>query len=151
MVRYIMYNGMHLKIWLIKWLINMLHRDNAWYNVSTCKSNIQSKNAQIFVSLIATGTAFKSTLLLRCGRDPRMHIRLERRSANESLVRSQTIASLYESWCVEEIRSASRFKKVVAAGPAPPVQVKTRGTNDACSSSRTRWPYFRRFSCSWRR
>ena len=65
--------------------------------------------------------------------------------------RSHITVSLYELACLSEIRSASRFKKWVAAGPAPPVHEKIKGTNEACSTSRTRWPYFRHFSCSWRR
>ena len=77
------------------------------------------------------------------------HIRLERRSANESLVRSQTIASLYESWCVEEIRSASRFQE----GCCSRSSTTSAGENqrykiDACSSSRTRWPCFLSLSLS---
>ena len=110
---------------------------------------LRSKTLRFLFHILLLGrAAFKSTPLLRCGRDPRMHIRLERRSANESLVRSQTVNRLIvrkswcvKSWCVEETWSASRFRKVVAAGQAPPVRVKTRGTNDACSSSRTRWPF----------
>ena len=37
-VKYIMFNRMHLKIWLIKWITTMLHRDNAKCNVFTFKA-----------------------------------------------------------------------------------------------------------------
>ena len=63
---------------------------------------------------------------------------LDLSKANDSFVRSHITVSLYEFACLSKIRSARRFKKCVVAVPAPPVHEKIKGTNEACSTSRTR-------------
>ena len=85
-------------------------------------------NVQSPASLVANWMASRRTTRLRCGLEPRRHIMLDLSKANDSFVPSHITVSLYECACLSEIRSASRFKKWVAAGPAPPVHEKIKGT-----------------------
>ena len=85
---------------------------------------------------------------LRRDRVPRRHITAARRSAKLRRQRRRPITKLYSVLCFSARSVPNLLRNTFAEGPMPPVHDNTKGTKDACSTSRTRWSYFRRFSHS---
>ena len=133
-----MYNRMHLEIWLTKMNSKYVTERQRIIQCIYMYIKLRSKTLRFLFHLLLLGQrssrlfCFDVAAILECTS-----------GLNEGVQTRAWFEAKQSPHCTKadalrksDLQVASgRF---VAAGPAPPVQVKTRGTNDACSSSRTR-------------